>query len=308
MIKQLTPELTDQIIYGMENQQEYFFLDLESGSVTAESAEDPGETVKEKERIPRWTPADGFQLMERFVDSLRNPVYRDRLREALGAGKGVFRNFKNIVKERDEIQHLWFQFKEKEMRSRVRKWFEQVCEARGLAVIGFEGDEPEETDDLVFSDFRVEEVSVRPDDLEVYDRKVLSEALDDTPADFVHLQYLLRRSFSEANAGRMKVLHLVAPDGTAAGIVWGADSLLPGDISGALTTGSGVCFLLQLYIEPEYRGLGMSKILLQAWIEEARKRGMERVSLDLWGGAGSLKRGLSEYGFEAYRESFLLRL
>ena len=88
---ELTPELIDQIIFGMENQISYYYLDLEQGKVEEESQLEEEQRTDESRYIliPRWSSADGFQLMERFVDSLRNPVFRERLREALASRKGV---------------------------------------------------------------------------------------------------------------------------------------------------------------------------------------------------------------------------
>ncbi len=312
MINRLTAELTDQIIYGMENQEDFFVLNIETGEVRAEDLSWPDETTSGSslERIPRWKPADGFQLMERFVDSLNNPVFRERLRGALTGGRGVFRNFKNILKEREDIQRLWFLFKEKEMRTRVQEWFGQICEARGLSLLGMEGEEPEDTDDLVFSDFRVDDAPQEmSEDLDTWDLKAMKEALADSPPEFVYLQYLARRRLTGVDPDSLTVLRLSAPDGETAGIIWGTDAWLSAEVSAVLQADPGVSFIMQLYIEPEYRGLGMSRILLQAYLERSRERGVKRVVLDLW---GSIPEGLRhmfiEYGFEMYRESLMLEL
>src|SRR5690606_18369451 len=112
---QLTAELIDQIVFGMENQTTSFFLDLERMTVVPEArlgeaaaagpaaagtsgttsspaatsasrakgaakSTDPatakatGATAGRFIHLPTWGSADGFQLMERFAVSLRNPL------------------------------------------------------------------------------------------------------------------------------------------------------------------------------------------------------------------------------------------
>ena len=308
MKSELTSELTDLIIYGMENQQEYFYLNIETGVVEPESQLSETADISESryEKIPRWSPADGFLLMEKFVDSLRNPVFRERLKSALSAGKGVFRNFKNILKEREDIQRLWFNFKEKEMRARVVEWFELVCEARGLAMLG---GEPEETEDLVLSDFRIEPAPPElASMLESYDLKSFTEAFGDAPREFTHLLYLARRSLITRDTEEVIVLRAVSPAGETAGLVWGVDSWLGDETRRFFSHDPGVSFLLQFYVEPEYRGLGLSRMLLNSYIDGAYSREMKRVVVDLWGGGRSLDKLLSEFGFGGYRESYMLDL
>ena len=305
---ELTPELIDQIIFGMENQNEFFYLNLERETVEPESQIDEAQRNDESRYvlIPRWGSADGFQLMEKFVDSLRNPVYRERLRAALSAGKGVFRNFKNILKEREDIQRLWFQFKEREMRSRVVEWYEQLCDALGAQKLGIER---EETEDLILSDFVIETAppEVRKQ-LEEYDLKAFREAFGEEPQDFTHLMYLARRTLAPQDPKKMAVYRAVTPRGETAGVVWGVDAWLSSRAEAIFRQDPGVSFLLQFYVEPEYRGLGLSRLLLDTYIREAYRREMKRVVLDLWGGAQSIGRIVEEYGFSSYRSSFLLEL
>lgn len=305
---ELTPELTDQIIFGMENQNEFFYLNLEKGIVEAERLV-PEELRSNEERyvrIPRWGSADGFHLMEKFVDSLRNPVFRERLREALSSGKGVFRNFKNILKEREDIQRLWFQFKEREMRAHVVEWYNQLCDAMGYAQIG---PEPEETEELVLSDFVVEnggeELIAR---LEELDLTAFQEACGNQPDELQHLLYLARRSLIPKGGDNLILLQAVTPAGESAGFVWGADAWLSARASELFKEEPAVSFLLQLYVQPEYRGLGLARLLLDTYIKRAYEREMKRVVLDLWGGSQSMQRALENIGFQAVRSSYHIDL
>ena len=75
------------------------------------------------------------------------------MRDALSAGRGVFRNFKNALKQSRDLERSWYRFKEREMRRVVAEWYNQEREAAGLERLG---PEPEETEDLTVSDFVVD--------------------------------------------------------------------------------------------------------------------------------------------------------
>ena len=83
--------------------------------------------------------------MESFVTSLDNPAYREQLSRALTMGKGVFRAFKDALKQNKEIEKLWFAYKERRLRGVIISWYNANREARGLAKLPAE---PEETEEL----------------------------------------------------------------------------------------------------------------------------------------------------------------
>ena len=152
----LTRELIDQIMFGMENQDTDFLLDLYDQKVVRID-ELPDEGQDDEARyipLPEWRSVDGYNLMEKFVASLHNPIYREILRSILASGKGVFRQFKDALKERQEIERLWYRFKEREMRAHVVEWYNVLRESWGLARIG--DPEDEGTEVLVLSDFALE--------------------------------------------------------------------------------------------------------------------------------------------------------
>ena len=308
MNSDLTPELIDQIIFSMENQNEYFYLNIEKGAIEPERLVDPELRGMEDRyvKIPRWGSADGFHLMEKFVDSLRNPVFRERLREALASGKGVFRKFKNILKEREDIQRLWFLFKEREMRARVVEWFNEIMDAWGYERIG---PEPEETEELVLTDFVIE---TAPDDLleelDALDHTAFEEAWRDQPDELAHLHFLARRTLIPQRKELYRAYRAAAHGGETAGVVWGVDSWLGERAAAVFGEEPAVSFLLQIYIYPEFRGLGIARLLLDTYIRQAYGREMRMVALDLWGGTQSVGRVLEERGFKSLRTSWFLDL
>ncbi|MEA1911927.1 MAG: UPF0158 family protein, partial [Spirochaetota bacterium] len=151
---QLTPEIIDIIIFGMENQSDEYLVNIKTGDLISET-----EAFEEYEDedidsnlipVPDWLPSDGFQVMESFVAALHNPEYREVLRNVLAAGKGAFRNFKNIVKGNELLARQWYSHKEKIMRSRVVEWYNINCEILKYSNID---ENTDETENLILSDF-----------------------------------------------------------------------------------------------------------------------------------------------------------
>lgn len=146
----LTTQMIDKIAFAMEDQKERYAVDVDTGELVSLAAR--GEELPEERyvRLPRWGSAEGFHLMESFVTSLDNPAYREQLSRALGMGKGVFRAFKDALKANKELERLWFEYKEQRLRGVIISWYNADREARGLAKLPAE---PEETDELLVSDF-----------------------------------------------------------------------------------------------------------------------------------------------------------
>ena len=65
-------EIVDRIVFAMEDQGAYYSVDVE----TTELIKDHGPHLGDRFLlIPAWRPTDGFNLMERLVATLRNPVH-----------------------------------------------------------------------------------------------------------------------------------------------------------------------------------------------------------------------------------------
>ncbi len=148
----LTKEILDQIIFAMEDQTEESVVDRSSGEVIIVRGDDGRYGGERYAPTPEWKPIDGYQLMERFVTGLRNPTLREELRAALGAGRGVFRSFKDALKKNPEIEKRWYLFKEREMRRVVLDWYNQARELEGLERLGLDPtDEGESSEELISS-------------------------------------------------------------------------------------------------------------------------------------------------------------
>ncbi len=166
MTFELTDSLLNDIIFAMENQNCTSVFDAgENRIVTVNNDcgiyDDPllnedKEILEEVDEetiysLPEWTSADGFEVMENFAEQCRAPLVQKELKTCLQSRRGVFRNFKNILKMYPEVEQKWFAYKDKAMHSKVNEWYNNLRESWGLERL--EGDFIEETEELVQSDF-----------------------------------------------------------------------------------------------------------------------------------------------------------
>ena len=160
---ELTETLADDIIFAMEDQSSESLVDSQHGVVVNAYNDDcDREDEGRYYSVPQWTSEDGFNLMEEFTSDLHVPQAREALLSALHSGRGVFRNFKSVLKSYPEVEKKWFAFKNKEMRRCVNDWYNGLRESWGLEKLN---QTVEETADLLHDDFLFREY--RPSDAEL---------------------------------------------------------------------------------------------------------------------------------------------
>ena len=281
---ELTPELVDQIVFGMENQEKEYLIDLERLEVVAAESGQSDESERYM-KLPEWNSASGFQLMERFVASLRNPVFREVLRDCLAGGKGVFRRFKNALKDREDIERLWFSFKEREMKRRVVEWYNSEVEALGLETVSFDF-EDDETNELVLTDFQFRRAP--PELLPVLrelDRDSFDENLAGLPESARTKIFHMRRAAIEMQAEDIALAE--TPDGDLAAFLWASEGEDDPQFS----------IILQIYVLRDFRGLGLAKTMLERYCTEAFRRGVQLVLIETGGSAQGFQDALAGFGF-----------
>ncbi len=288
----LTPELIDQIIFAMEDQAENYVFDTETGEVKTEDLVTDGEKDGESRYadIPEWNSSKGFRLMESFVAGLRNPVYREALRSALSRGKGVFRHFKNVLKQNEEIERLWYSFKEREMKREVTEWFEALCEMRQFVGLKLDLEHVEETEELVLTDFLFDSaVGGLESRIEELDRIAFEEMFPETGEGRRKRIYERREAELPEVRSEKSVFTLArTPAGELAGFVWG------------VTVDVGTVRVVQLYILPEYRGLGLGKKCTDHFILSMTERGFRYVEIELYGSGLRFHDYLEKEGMRAF--------
>lgn len=148
MVFDLTDSIAQDILFAMENQEADFVLDAQSGTVvpaTQKSADE--ETVYS---LPAWNSHDGYEMLESFVSGLHAPKAKQELKNVLIAGRGVFRNFKTVIKQYPEVERKWYFYKEKQLRFRLMEWYNALRESWGLETLS---EDIDEYDDLIEEDF-----------------------------------------------------------------------------------------------------------------------------------------------------------
>ena len=253
---ELSPEVFDRIIFAMEDQSSNAYIHRTTGQFVHELPDDDADFV----RLPPWKPADGFYLMEAFVSTVPNRHHRQQLRASLSTGKGVFRSFKNALKQSRDLERRWYRFKDKEMRRVVADWYNQEREAVGLARLG---PEPEETDDLLVTDFIVTPAAAgHLDGAHGVDLEALTElheAPPGEPADY------FRQRRRELDRPESHLVVACTPKDEVVGMAW------------ARACDTSEWELIQIAVMPYYRGLGLAVRLLQVLAHEAAKNGVAAV-------------------------------
>ncbi len=295
---QITRELIDQIVFGMENQDAAFYLDTAESVVVPEHDLLADAPANRYIPVPEWRSVDGYNLMEQFVATLHNPIYRERLRAILASGRGVFRQFKDTVRERREIERSWFSFKERHMRGIVTEWLNELREQAGLERLRDETLETS-TEELVDIDFVFREIDPGEiPDLRQYDREVFDELYPELPEAVVGLLYREQRESlpaMDSEYSRVQVAETLG--GEFAGFLWATVSEAD---QGRLA------MIRQLSVLPDFRGLGVGRALLYDFFSAASQEKVDHVLMDLQGEALVLASHFEAYGMRSTRTTLAL--
>ena len=295
------PELSDefvyQLIFCMEDQGTEYRMDLHSGEIVPE--QDIGEELKQDpdrfSELPSWEPSDGFRIMEKFVSTLRNPVFSQQLRESLSMGRGVFRQFKNVLKQEPAVERLWFYFKEREMKHEIYRWYDTLSDSIRLQRLG---EEPEEdTSELILSDF------ILSYDPKRFEQELLEIGEDLLDAEFSQLEHPLAELFAgeyrdvwEELDDSWVMVFLVSPSGELAGCI------------GAQPAEGRTYEVKLLYVYPRFRGLGVFSLLTDALCERAYGLGALQLLMRISGKAALLAQPLENRGFTVVETRYALNL
>lgn len=260
---ELTDELIDQIIFCMEDQSNEYRIDINTGDlITVETAHE--ETIP----IPEWKSSDGFLMMEKFISSLHNPVYKEELRNVLSFGRGVFKNFKNIVKAHEPLKKRWYNFKDGYMKDLVVEWYTTYREAWHFEKIGTD---TLETENLILSDFTFSSDCSRwENDISRAEEEFIQEVFKENVllGQFHYENLVVVRKDPEK-----KIICVCAEalDGKFAGVIWGLD-WTPGDTRERFLQDEGSLLVVKvMYVEPLFRGLGLGKVLVEEFSKKAEE-------------------------------------
>ncbi|MCK5673819.1 MAG: GNAT family N-acetyltransferase [Spirochaetales bacterium] len=300
---QLTPEIIDMIIFGMENQSDEYYVDIKTGDVLSETQ---AEEEYEDEYIdsfimpvPDWLPTDGFQLMESFVAALHNPAYKEDLRKILSIGKGAFRNFKNTVKKHESLTQQWYLHKEKVMRSRVIDWYNLNSEILKYNEID---ENTDETENLILSDFIFNTNSSKWKEL-INDKseESIHESLGEQDGDIA--EYLICKNNSLlALPGNIDVsICAETLDGEFAGCIKGG-IIKAGDNESILAVANVI------WVEKKFRGMGLARHLIDKFTQNAENKKCEKIIFELTGMGSILNSSLEARGASTFFTTIAVKI
>lgn len=284
---ELSRELKSLIAFGMEDQENSFYLDLRSMTLV----KNPETILPENmEKLPEWKPADGFRLMEEFVSSLKSEEIKNELSSVLSEGRGVFKNFKLAMKKYPLIEKNWLRFKESKFDALIENWFKLLSESRNLEIFFPEEDQDNETENLINSDF--EFIPVSPEELQ----DLRSEYRGKTNSFFPFLEIspglekvltALEEKHCELYSREILALKAQSMAGNNAGFV----TIHKTNVS------PGIAIISELKVFPEYRGMGLGGILLNDSITRIKELGFQEAVICYPLVPAFFERTLLKYGF-----------
>lgn len=307
MTFELSDSLRNDIIFAMENQSAPSVLDAATARVQSGARQADEENVYS---LPAWTSDDGYALMESFAENCHSPLARVALKDCLKSRRGVFKSFKNVLREYPLVEKRWHYYKTRVMGGIVNEWYNALCEVWGLERHEQDTDESE-TDDILQEDFSFRAYEAERDAPMVRqeEKTVLAEAEDGADEGLSEVLREIRRlraaSFSAlpksgfvcyesgaegaggaggADAKTLLGCALVAqglaggavPDGAARqpGVAGRADGARDGP---PRTAGDSAVCVTDFFVAKPYRGLGIAKKLLSLTLEEQERRGARWV-------------------------------
>lgn len=301
MTFRLTDILRDQILFYMENQDNVALVSAEEGKVVPVENEDPELDEENYYSLPEWTSSDGFEMMENFTAGLHNPAAYKELRRCLANRRGVFRNFKDILKSYPEVEQKWFAFKDKVMHGRITEWYNDLCESWGLETLE-EYAESEDTEYLVQDDFEFTEYdSIK--DKECVDREVINlteEYREKYSGELGGAVVDILKRQSDCCKAENKFGHVCYSHDEE---FLGCALVSPCPSSAKKTVAFTDFFVIQ-----DYRGLGIGKELLNRCLADIKSRGIQWVILSTKILPESMETLIQEFSFEKKDFGFLLNL
>ena len=260
----LNDRLKMNLLAALENQDKTFLVDAENGVLVELS--DGCEFQDDEEKyycLPEWTSDQGFKLREEFVNQVHSPLVHDELLEVLHSGRGVFRNFRNVLREYPEFDRLWLKYKNQALLEIINRWYNELREIWGLETLDYM---PESDESLVHDDFSF--VKFNP---EVHEKQVQENAIiilngsDDNQSEELRsavLEMWKRKFETDKNSARSGFVCSSLSDDFAGCIL----------VKPVSDVQENVILLTNFFVTERFRGLGIGTELLSMCISELKSR------------------------------------
>ena len=295
---ELTDSLTDDIISAMENQDVEYAVDAQEGQLVVSDSDGNRPDDERYYSLPEWGPSDGFGLREEFVNNLHAPLAREELQNAMHSGRGVFKNFRNALKNYPEIDKRWHIYKHRSMSARINEWYNSLREIWGLEKL----DQLSESDEtLVHDDFSFKEYDSSADKNTILLNITAGACEDETlPPEINEAFYGLWRSqFEGACAGHQTGYICFSISEEFAGCIT-ASSLSQNQ--------EKIVLITSLFVPEQFRGLGIGTELIDMCISRLTDCGKEWVIIPNTIAPDILQPLLTRIGFRKINSGYILSL
>src|SRR5574344_382106 len=249
--------------------------------------------------LPEWTSGDGYALLESFTNTLYSPLARAELKQVLVSGRGVFKNFKNVLKAYPEVERKWHFYKDSKMRARLMDWYNELRESWGLEKL--EQTDVEEVGDLVQNDVMFREYDSAKDRNDIalgvsfvadeYKRQFAGE-VGDAVAE------LWRRASTYDEAAKYGFVCRTQSDEFAGCIL----------VSNCPSSAKKTVTLTDFFVVQNCRGLGIGKELLSKCLAGLRRRGFQWFLIANTIIPQTMEPLLTQSGFEKLGSGFVADL
>ena len=276
----LSEQVLSEIIYGMENQDTDYMLDIRTGTLFNPHGSDVVSTsADDLVSLPTWTSAEGYELMTAFTNACKDKKLQERLASELNSRqKGVFRRFRDVLAEDKENLNQWYEFKERRMKSYIRSWYRDLF-SRGI-------DGLEEGDDAVegelLSDFEVCHLETLDD----YCSSLLATAFEGNP---------VKKKIFDAFCS--KEAFVVKKDGSPCGAIIYE------------TVGDQVC-ILYYQVDVKFREMGLFSLMFDLFNREMNRKGIKKAVMPVSQQSGFIKQSVSghEVGLDMLEEAYIYKV
>ena len=295
---ELTDSLIDDIISAMENQDVEYAVDAAEGQLVISDSDGHIPDDDQYYSLPEWGPSDGFELREDFVNNLHSPLAREELQSAMHSGRGVFKNFRNVLKSYPEIDKRWHIFKHRSMSARINEWYNSLREIWGLEKLD---QLPESDESLVHDDFSFKEYDSAADRKTIL-LNITAGACEDES---------LPPEVNEAFYGLWKASFEGASEKNQTGYICFS---LSDEFAGCITTSpllenrEQVYVITNLFVPEQFRGLGIGTELIEMCITSLQNCGKKWVLVPNLFAPDILQPLLTRTGFRKINSGYLLSL
>ena len=295
---QLTDSLIDDIISAMENQDVEYAVDAAEGQLVISDSDGHIPDDDQYYSLPEWGPSDGFELREDFVNNLHSPLAREELQSAMHSGRGVFKNFRNVLKSYPEIDKRWHIFKHRFMSARINEWYNSLREIWGLEKLD---QLPESDETLVHDDFSFKVYDSEADKKTILLNITAGACEDETlPPDVNGAFYgLWRTQFEGARIENQTGYICSSISDEFAGCI---------TASPLLQNQEKIVMITSLFVPEQFRGLGIGTELIDMCISRLTDCGKTWVIIPSTIAPDILQPLLTRIGFRKINSGYILSL